>query len=82
MTGISTDCCVDSTARSGVPPRLSCLRRLGCLRCFEDDLHSARSSVLRKNLVLVTSSGDRGVVCEAVAVTFVAPMSMRSPAST
>ena len=62
MTGVSTDCCVDSTARTAFHNGYNVFVVSDACAAYEPDLHSGTLNVLQKNLaLLVTSDAVAGV---------------------
>ncbi|WP_448661962.1 cysteine hydrolase family protein [Sphingomonas sp. CJ20] len=56
MTGLSTDCCVDQTARSAFHHGYSVFVASDACAAYEPDLHSGTLNVLQKNCALLTTS--------------------------
>lgn len=56
MTGITTDCCVDSTARTGFHNGYNIFLVSDACAAYEPDLHTGTLNVLEKNLALLTTT--------------------------
>ncbi|MGE4306834.1 MAG: cysteine hydrolase family protein [Novosphingobium sp.] len=56
MTGVSTDCCVDSTARTAFHNGYNVFVVSDACAAYEPDLHSGTLNVLQKNLALLATS--------------------------
>lgn len=58
MTGLSTDCCVDQTARSGFHHDYDVFVVSDACAAYEPDLHVGSLNVLQKNCALLTTTSD------------------------
>ncbi|AJP71296.1 cysteine hydrolase family protein [Sphingomonas hengshuiensis] len=56
MTGLSTDCCVDQTARAAFHHGYHVFVASDACAAYEPDLHSGTLNVLQKNCALLTTS--------------------------
>jgi Amidases related to nicotinamidase len=57
MTGLSTDCCVDSTARTAFHHGYNVFVVSDACAAYEPDLHSGSLNVLQKNVALLVTTG-------------------------
>lgn len=58
MTGVTTECCVDSTARGAFHRGYNVFVVSDACAAYEPDLHIASLKVMQKNLALLTTSSD------------------------
>ncbi|GFM27493.1 cysteine hydrolase family protein [Novosphingobium sp. PY1] len=58
MTGVTTECCVDSTARGAFHRGYNVFVVSDACAAYEPDLHIASLKVMQKNLALLTTCGD------------------------